>query len=316
LTRKQGNSGVDDGPGKPNSGVRPESRLHNDWASGVDENHSMSFAHRSIVHPTDFSDLSSEAFAHALRIAVAARSTLHVLHVGQDDGSELAFPRARRLLAQWGLLDDDDPPSAISTRLGMSIDNIRLQRQDPTQGIVSFLSHRPSDLVVCATHGRDGVEQWLKGSVAESVLRRSAIPALFIAPGARGFVSQVSGDLAVRRVLVPVDVSPRPGKAVETVQQLIRVLAGANVTLHLLHVGSSVPPVVIEPSKEIFVPELLLRSGNVVNAILEAAVEFDVDFIGVPTAGHHGILDALRGSTTERIIRHAPCPVFAIPVRQ
>src|SRR5215469_2990726 len=36
---------------------------------------------RSIVHPTDFSDLSAAAFAHALRIALAARSKLHLLHV-------------------------------------------------------------------------------------------------------------------------------------------------------------------------------------------------------------------------------------------
>ncbi len=47
---------------------------------------------------------------------------------------------------------------------------------------------------------------------------------------------------------------------------------------------------------------------------MDAATEFDVDFIGMPTAGNHGVLDALRGSTTERVIRHAPCPVFAIPV--
>src|SRR5262249_55875488 len=37
------------------------------------------------------------------------------------------------------------------------------------------------------------------------------------------------------------------------------------------------------------------------------------DFLlGMPTAGHHGVLDALRGSTTERVIRQAPCPVFAL----
>jgi nucleotide-binding universal stress UspA family protein len=45
---------------------------------------------------------------------------------------------------------------------------------------------------------------------------------------------------------------------------------------------------------------------------VDAAIEFDVDAIAMPTAGHHGILDALRGSTTERVIRHAPCPVFAL----
>jgi hypothetical protein len=31
------------------------------------------------------------------------------------------------------------------------------------------------------------------------------------------------------------------------------------------------------------------------------------------TLGHHGFLDALRGSTTERIVRNSTCPVLAIP---
>jgi nucleotide-binding universal stress UspA family protein len=52
----------------------------------------------------------------------------------------------------------------------------------------------------------------------------------------------------------------------------------------------------------------------VVNAIVDAAIELDVDLIGMPTAGHHGVLDVFRGSTTERVIRHAPCPVFALSV--
>jgi nucleotide-binding universal stress UspA family protein len=59
-------------------------------------------------------------------------------------------------------------------------------------------------------------------------------------------------------------------------------------------------------------PRVIVRSGNVVKSIVDAAIEFDADFIGMPTAGHHGVLDALRGSTTERVIRHAPCPVFAL----
>jgi nucleotide-binding universal stress UspA family protein len=60
----------------------------------------------------------------------------------------------------------------------------------------------------------------------------------------------------------------------------------------------------------------MLRSGNVVEAIVDAAVELDVDLIAMPTAGHHGVLDALRGSTTERVIRHAPCPVLALAARR
>jgi nucleotide-binding universal stress UspA family protein len=266
---------------------------------------------RSIVHPTDFSDLSAAAFAHALRIALATKSKLHLLHVSQYDAAEaLAFPHARRLLAQWGLSDENDPPSMIATKLGIEVDDIRLKLQEPTRAIVDFLSEHPSDLVVLATHGRDGVSHWLQGSVAEAVFRRSAIPTLFIAPGARGFVDQVSGDVKLRRALVPVDVSPAPGRAIEAIQEFGLLLTGADIVVDLLHVGEATPPLRAVSSTGL--PPVILRSGNVVKSIVDAAIEFDVDFIGMPTAGHHGVLDALRGSTTERVIRHAPCPVFAL----
>lgn len=266
---------------------------------------------RSIVHPTDFSDLSAAAFAHALRIALAARSKLHLLHVSQYDANEaLAFPQAQRLLAQWGLSHEDDPPWTIASKLGIEVDNIRIKLQEPSQAIVDFLSEHGSDLVVLATHGRDGVAHWLHGSVAEAVFRRSAIPTLFIAPGARGFVDQVSGDVQLKRVLVPVDFSPPPGRAIAAIQHFGRLLTGANVAVDLLHVGEAAPRLRVASSNALL--PVILRSGNVVESIVDAAIEFDVDAIAMPTAGHHGVLDALRGSTTERVIRHAPCPVFAL----
>src|SRR5215831_16599401 len=70
----------------------------------------------------------------------------------------------------------------------------------------------------------------------------SAIPTLFIAPGARGFVDQVSGDVKLKRVLMPIDVSPPPGRAIEAVQRFARLLTGANIAVDLLHVGEAAPP--------------------------------------------------------------------------
>ena len=271
----------------------------------------MNSSIRTILHPTDFSDLSGAAFAHALRIALAARCKLQLLHVVQRDaGAALSFPNVRRLLVQWGLLDEDDPLSEALTKLGLEVDNISLNGRDPAQSIVRFLREHPSDLIVIATHGRDGVDHWLKGSVSEDVFGRFAIPTLFVTHGARGFVSQVSGDIRLRRVLVPVDFSPTPSHAIKIIQRFGRLLTGENIIVHLIHVGNSVPSVnAAVPA----LPAVILRSGDVVKSIVDAAVEYDVDFIGMPTAGHHGVLDALRGSTTERVIRHAPCPVFAVP---
>ena len=34
----------------------------------------------------------------------------------------------------------------------------------------------------------------------------------------------------------------------------------------------------------------------------------------MPTRGRHGLLDALRGSTTERVLAGATVPVLALPV--
>jgi nucleotide-binding universal stress UspA family protein len=257
---------------------------------------------RSIVHPTDFSDLSAAAFAHALRIALAARCRLHLLHVSQYDAAEaLAFPHALRLLAQWGLSEENDPPWVIASKLGIEVDNIRLKLQEPTRAIVDFLNENESDLVVLATHGREGIAHWLQGSVAEAVFRRSAIPTLFITPGSRGFVDQVSGDVKLRRALVPVDFSPPADLTVEIVRRFGRALTGEKAP-RVRTLSASAPTL----------PPVMLRSGHVVDAIVEAALEFEADIIAMPTAGHHGVLDALRGSTTERVIRHAPCPVLAL----
>jgi nucleotide-binding universal stress UspA family protein len=33
----------------------------------------------------------------------------------------------------------------------------------------------------------------------------------------------------------------------------------------------------------------------------------------LPTAGHHGFLDAWRGGTTEHVLQRALCPVLAVP---
>jgi len=263
----------------------------------------------SILHPTDFSDLSGAAFAHALRIALAARSKLHLLHVEPHNtcGAQ-AFPQVRQLLVQWGFAEEDEPPWVIASRLGIEVDTTLLTGQEPTQGILGFLRDSPSHLTVLATRGRDGLECWLNGSVSEIVARHSAAPTLFIAPGATGFVSQINGEVKLRRALVPIDFSPRADKAIKTVALMGRLLTGAEIMLHFLHVGRTAPSLSASRATQVMV-----RSGNVVNTIIDVAIEFEVDFIGMPTAGHRNILDVFRGSTTERVIRHAPCPVIAIP---
>ena len=81
--------------------------------------------------------------------------------------------------------------------------------------------------------------------------------------------------------------------------------------IELLHIGESVP--LIRSISDGAIVPVALRTGDVVSTILEAAEAQQADLIAMPTAGHQGFLDAVRGSTSERVLRHAPCPVLTIP---
>ena len=54
----------------------------------------------------------------------------------------------------------------------------------PAQAIVEAAKYRKADLIVMSTHGRSGIGRLVLGSVAEKVLRATAVPILLLRPGA------------------------------------------------------------------------------------------------------------------------------------
>ena len=268
---------------------------------------------RTIVHPTDFSEASAEAFAHALRIALIEQSTLYLLHVAEpgDDTDWSQFPHVRATLARWGLLDEGASADAVG-ELGIRVAKLGLTPHATVNAILHFLASHSADLIVLATEGRQGVARWLHGSVAEQLARHAKVPTLFVPARAPGFIDPERGDIHIRHLLVPVDHHPKPTVAVEAIAGLVHQLAGNEVEGHFLHVGRHAPQIQRHAGPDGPLP-VTMRDGDVVEAILKAAGEWPADLIGMPTAGHHGFLDALRGSTSERVLRQAPCPVLTVP---
>jgi len=58
--------------------------------------------------------------------------------------------------------------------------------------------------------------------------------------------------------------------------------------------------------------ELLVRMGRAFSEITAAALDLEVDLIILATHGYTGLKHVLLGSTTERVVRHAPCPVLTV----
>lgn len=162
-----------------------------------------------------------------------------------------------------------------------------------------------------ATRGRQGLNRLLYGSKAEEIARYTRVlPAIFIGPEARGFVDKSNGQIRLERILIPVAHSRSAVSSLRGLTNLLAPLGISSAAFQLMHVGDSEPQImgVGQPLSAIQVVQ-----GPVEETILRIAQDSHADLIAMPTAGRDGFLDALRGSTTERILRRAACPVLAIP---
>lgn len=268
-----------------------------------------------IVHTTDFSAASQIAFVHALKLALVAGAELDLLHVSpkgrKPDWTE--FPGIHQTLHRWGVLPNRSP-SAAPRGSGLRSGKIVAIDRDPVRGALDYLRGHATELLVLATHQRRGIDRWLHKAAAEPLARESGTLTLFLPRRATGFVSHDTGGVTLQRVLVPVDHTPAPQAAADTVEALLRGLGSPGGTVRILHIGEErAMPEVWLPDPAARRWELVARPGNPVDEIIAAATAWAADLIVMTTEGHAGALDALRGSTTERVLRRAPCPVLAVP---
>lgn len=256
-----------------------------------------------IACPTDFSSESALAFDHALALALATRARLDLLHVHGLDEAEAwrKFPRVRERLIAWGHLAADAAPGDVEGATGMAVRKIEIEDRNPLDGLNEFFTRHRPDLVVMGSHGRLGLERLVKGSVSTALATEARLPVLLFGPEARGFVDPASGAVNVGRILAPVAHEPPAGAALSRLDGMFDGIGGE---LDCLHVGDE--PCVVRGN------DVRTVKGDVIAEILAAAQ--GASLIAMPTAGRHGLLDALRGSTTEQIVARAPCPVLALPV--
>ncbi|BBM88110.1 universal stress protein [Candidatus Uabimicrobium amorphum] len=263
-----------------------------------------------IFHPTDLSKTSDVAFAHALKLSLIGKAELDILHVGENVDTN-SFPKVLKFLERWSYL----PPGSTKAdilKLGCFVRKIAAPSSDPFSWIMDYLKTHHPDLIVLLTHQKKGITRWIKKSISEPIARKSKAMTLFIPDETTGFVSVENGYSRLKHILVPVTSDPSPQIAMKVASKFAEKVAKENqVRFTLLFVGDlDDKPVIPLPNRNW---EIIIKNGNVVEKILQVAKFKQTDLITMTTKGHDGFLDALRGSTTEQVIREALVPVLAIP---
>lgn len=56
----------------------------------------------------------------------------------------------------------------------------------------------------------------------------------------------------------------------------------------------------------------IVKTGKPFIEIIDTAIEEDIDLIIISSHGHSGVQHILFGSTAEKVVRKAPCPVLSV----
>jgi len=240
---------------------------------------------------------------------------LDILHVSASHDVDWdEFPGVRKTLERWKVIPEGSPRSEVS-RLGIRAHKGLVIGRDPVQASLDYLQRHPTDLIVLAVRHENGRMRWLSKSVGEPIARKAGEMTLFLPQGVPGFVSLEDGSVHLNRILIPVTNKPDPQPSIDAVERLIRRLELPSGEIMLLHVGGEAEmPKFGLPSIDGWSWNATSHEGTPVDIILKKALEFQAGLIVMTTDGPDGFLDGLRGTTSERVLRHAQCPVVVMPL--
>jgi nucleotide-binding universal stress UspA family protein len=284
-----------------------------------------------IIVPLDGSFLAERALLLAAMLACRLGGELRLVEaINLPVGEEMA---------PWGELEEaaraylQGQADRVSQGQGVGV-STAAHFGTPDAVIVAEAADSDVEWVVMTTHGREGLQRAVLGSVAEHVLRETPVPVFLLPAAAEGCETK-----AIKRIAVALDGSPLSEAVLEPLCGLARKL-GAAVTLIRVY-GEPQSPELSQPglparaldqeieSMELLAEEYLeslagrLRSFGVdttcvaavghkpAEAILRLAASEGADLLAMATHGRSG-LDRLRhGSVTEAVLRHSHLPMLA-----
>lgn len=279
----------------------------------------------TILCPTDLSEASVQAVPLATYFARLHGADLHLLHVHllhavSSAEEDVPFP------------GEEEARAALETSAGgIEWHQVvhRVERGiNAAPAIIDYADEHDVDLIVMGSHGRRGFRRLVLGSVTAEVVRYARRPVLVVRHDA-----DMAPPREVDRIVVPVDFSPATEGALAVASGLARRL---DVPIELLHAIEPIPyvhmvyPVALD--HEEFKSSAQRRLDEIAEeldgsrdvdttivvdtpdrAVADAAHRTSSPLIVMASHGHSGLARALLGSTTERLLRSAPCPVLVVP---
>jgi nucleotide-binding universal stress UspA family protein len=291
-----------------------------------------------ILCPTDFSKYAFRAADYALALARQYDSEVHFLHVIP---SNLVHPEQYPYVAEAMPIGPEFRERALErldafvalTRAEGVRTRFTVSEGSPVSVILQTAESDGAHMLCLGTHGREGVERLVLGSVTEKVLRKAKCPVLTVSEPAD---DQAPKEAIFRTILCAMDFGTQSLKALEHSFSLAQESGGRLILFHAVEwfpdeplwvggpdvsgyktgmeeqVRTRLEKIVPQEVRDWCEVEVVVRSGRAYRELLAAAQERKVDLIAMGVRGRNPLDIMLFGSTTQHVVRRAACPVLTI----
>ena len=214
----------------------------------------------------------------------------------------------------------------VSSEFGVDVQSLLCQG-DPPDVILDIAEGKKADLIVLGTHGRRGLNRLLMGSVTSRIILDAPMDVLVV----KKPCTKCTGEY--KSILVPFDGSDFSKRALHRACQVAREHDGEVNVIYVIPryeemLGffrtDSIRKSLMQEATKITdsAKELASLEGSVIKTtitegyssdkIIEAAKEAGHDLIVMGSHGYRGVNKAIMGSTAERVIIDASCPVLIV----
>ncbi len=283
--------------------------------------------YKTLLVGFDDSQASKAAIAEAANWVKRHGGKVILVHAVYFDSEEFGIaPTQLDKRLQHGEKVCLETKKRITDEFGIDVKSL-LCEGEPPEVILSMAAEKKADLIVLGTYGRKGLNRLLMGSVTSQVIVNSPVDVLVI--------KKEGGERAgaYRSILVSYDGSDFSKNALRRACKLSQV---DNAEVSVLYVipryeemigffrTESIKKSLLREAEKILdgARELAsasgmtvkteIREGQAADKILEAASGLKNDLIIMGSYGWRGVNKAIMGSTTERVLINAPCPVLAV----
>jgi hypothetical protein len=256
-----------------------------------------------VLLPNDHTCASLGPFYHALRLAMMARSHLHVIHIDTPTSAEVfdAFPRVRETLSRWlGLpsITEDD-----LLTLGLGVRKIQARHEH------RLLLKHASDLLIMPAY-RDKSNPFNKNR--KQLFDRTQGLNLIIPEGVKGFID-AHGQIHLTSVLIPIFHASQLIPVSGSVQKLARILGVLRLNATLLWLGPQPHHQKDAPVNDDFWSwHVIAPAGDQVVAIVEAATRSQADLIAWVPPQLGTFKASFSRDLRQSLLEKAPCPLLSV----